>query len=228
MKDVCFFTVYDRVYKNIGKGCVNSVKRFYPEIDFIEYEIERNAEFDLKFFCKFHLEKGLELLKEYKRVISVDADHIMCNFCSELFEDYDFGIVPNNMNFFTDSYPIYMNAGLTICTNDWLWEEWYNKFMFYYQEWNDYTEQNTLNDLYYQYKDKYNFKVLDPVNKSYGVKDIDGYPSMTYVNGELYIVDKKVCMLHMAGKDWIDDLGNILWDRFLNEGTRQKLQFLIQ
>lgn len=232
MSDTCFYTVYDSVYKQIGEGCVKSIQKFYPEIDIFPFEIKREGDFNLKTFCDFHLEKGRELLDSYKRVISLDADSIMTNFCPDLFGEFDLGVVQNNIHFFGKAYKVYLNAGLTVCSNKQVWEEW----MAIYQKlcgvkWEEYNEQNALNDLI-KYNPVYRVKLLEFSDRSYGISSYDNYKKMSLYNHELYVGPKKLCIIHFAGRDWITETTTrrkeerIKYEQFLDGEASKKLQFL--
>ena len=205
MKEVCFFTVYDKVYKDIGDMCVRSIEHFYPEVDVFAIDIKREGGFDLKAFCDLHLKKGRELLDVYKRVISVDADSIMCNYCPELFDFMDMGLVKNNIDFYHDKWSFYLNAGLVVCTSPDLWDAWTAKYLHLCGEkWDEFNEQNALNELYHE-NFNYNMRLLEFPDKAYGITSQQYYPKMYLKDHELYVNYKKLCIAHFAGRDWITE-----------------------
>lgn len=234
MKDICFFTCYDFVYKEMGEALVRSVKRFYPEIDFIVFDVprkDRNSEFDLRAFCDFHLQKGKELLEQYRRIISIDTDHLMCNFCPDLFGNFDFAVVRNNIPVGNEyggiDTDVYINAGLTICANKDVWWEWMEEYTRRNNtRWEILNEQNALNHIYHNFKHKYNFKMLEFKDKSYGISDNFIYPDMYLDKGELYLTNgKKICMFHAAGIEWKQKQNGVYnFDLIKNDQARDKLR----
>jgi hypothetical protein len=236
MNDFCFFTCYDHVYHDTAKGCVNSIKKFYPDAKIYEFIVPRKETgWDLQHFCWFHLIKGKELFDGYRRIISVDSDHVMCDRCPELFEDFDLAVVQNNIPV-TDTYgglsnKIYINAGLTVCTNKKVWDEWMDEYDKRCKKgWNELHEQNALNYIYHTSKAK--IKLLEYMNKTYGISSIDGYEYMKLIDGELYVptediyshvvTDKKLKMIHFAGNVWKIN-GKIMWHKIKDEQARNYL-----
>lgn len=213
MKDYCFFMCYYPNYSENVKWLKNSIRKFYPDAPIIE-DVTVGG-FDLKAFCDRHLEVGLKLLDEYKRVISLDPDEIMCAPCPDLFGDFDMGVVQNNVPFeIPDQSPrgnVYINAGMTVCTNKEVWKEWMER---YGHECVDHpgeglNEQNALNLVFH--KSPFNVQLLEFPDRVYGISVMDyGYPNMYIKDDELWATwttmgkktDKKVCLFHAAGVDW--------------------------
>lgn len=237
MKTV-FFTCYDARYTKTIQGLKNSVKRFYPDIDFIEAEMPITGDFDTLKFCDFHLDCGLKLFDDYDRIISLDGDQIMCAPCPDFFGNYDMGVVRNNIPFEipeeTTKANVYINAGTTVCTNKETWKEW----MAEYRDRCDHTfpgerrnEQDALNWLFHT--SKYVYALLEFDDKVYGISAMDyGYPNM-YVDGDELRVrwkdlskwhDKKLCLFHAAGVDWKDNMGNFRYDKIEDPKAREKLR----
>jgi hypothetical protein len=231
----CFYTCYDGNFKDTAKGLVNSIKKFYPDIPVVEYELglscggphNYHGNFDLMEFCNFHLRVGRELLDKYDRVISVDADHIMANECPELFGDFDLGVVQNNTshveNYDGSKDGVYVNAGLTVCTNKDVWDEWTKEYQrMNAQIWSVLNEQNALNEIYH--KSKHNVKLLEFPNKVYGITGMKFYEDMFLINDNLYLPNNKaLCMFHAAGDQWKNG-GKINFNLIKDEKAREKLK----
>jgi hypothetical protein len=236
MKDSCFFSCYDKEYKEMGDGCLRSIRKFYPDADILYFESPRMGDsFELRLFCDFHLKKGKELLKEYKRIISVDSDHIMCDKCPELFEDYDMAVVQNNILCGGDQGGIddkvYINAGLSVCANKDAWDEWIAEYDKRCRNgWMYLQEQNSLNYIYHNSKKK--VQLLEYPDRTYGISSMDGYPFLKVIDNELYVptedifthivTDKKVRMIHFAGHAWKKD-GKIFFGNIKDEQARNLL-----
>jgi hypothetical protein len=236
MKDFCFYTCYDEVVKEMGDGCIKSIRRWYPKADVLYFESPRpNGQFHLKTFCELGLIKGWELLKEYKRIIYVDPDSIMCNKCPDLFDDFDMGVVQNNISvgpeYGGEKKDIYINAGLQICTNINAWEEFYTEFRKRYlvNEESLHT-QNSLN--YCFHTSKFKYKLLEFPDRTYGIAQQDYYRNLFLKDNELYInwedtrengLEKKVCIYHAAGT-YHKDIGRIKYEIINNPEARERLR----
>jgi hypothetical protein len=238
MKEVCFFTIFDKRAKDLEQGMVNSVKKFYPDIPFIEHEIEVKDTawgnvprvFDVDNFCVEYLRKGRELLDEYKRIIFIDPDSIMCNLCPDLFDDYEIGVVRNNTprapaGGGTDS-DVYINAGLQVFTNKDVWEERTEEFQRRQGLGRDpLNEQNALNWIYHN--TTHNRKLLEFKDRIYGISHNFGYQDIFLKDDVLFLPtpegDKKLCIFHAAGDQWKTDL-KINFDLIKDEKAREKLK----
>jgi hypothetical protein len=228
-------------YRENAKGLVNSIKKFYPDIPVFEY-IEMSKPFDLKDFCDWHLDMGYKLLDEYKRVISMDPDEIMCNKCPDLFGDFDLGVVQNNipMNTTFDNWTrgmVYINAGLTVCTNKEVWKEWMDEYQKRCEKFpgEGLNEQNALNEVFHN--SKFKVDLLEFHDKVYGISAMDyGYPNMYLGPGGLRVrwsnsattIDKKLCVFHAAGLEWkVKATGEYNFDLIHDVQAREYLKGLI-
>jgi len=211
----CFFTTYDENAKEMAQGMVNSVKHWYPDIDFIEHVIPHKeipigpnpGAFDVTNFCYAYLRKGLELFDEYQRIIYIDPDSVMCNLCPDLFDDYELGVVRNNTYYEPDGVKgskgeFYINAGLSVCSSRDVWQERIAEFeRRNNQGANPVNEQNALNWLFHNTTHK--VKLLEFDDRSYGISSIFHYQKIDVRNGELYLPsNKKLCIFHAAGVYW--------------------------
>lgn len=230
MKEFVFFSCYDQEYKEMGDGCLRSIKRFYPDADVLHFESPRQGDsFELQKFCDFGLETGKKLFDKYKRIIYVDSDHIMCNKCPDLFGDFDMGVVQNNIpmeDIFgkLNAWP-YINAGLQISTNKDAWQEFMDEhYKRSVNRWEALITQLALTYCYH--KSKFKYKLLEFPDRTYGISSFDGYPFLKVVDNELYVTTedtqthivstKKVCMLHFAGNVF-KYRSQMLWEKFKNE-----------
>jgi hypothetical protein len=232
----CFYTIFDNTYKATGEALVRSIKRFYPDIPVIVYDFTRSQGYSLRDFCGFHLEKGMELLSHYDRVISVDCDSIFCSPYPDLFGDYALGVVQNNIPVYEphggDNSGVYINAGLDVCTSKEVWKEYMDEFTRRCNEcWNELNEQNALNHVFHT--SKHDVKLLEYPDRVYGITAIDWYPSMTVKDGELWVrgvydhqeTDKKLCVFHAAGTEWKDKpTGRINFNLITNVEARETLK----
>lgn len=228
MKESCFYTIFDDTFRQVGQDCVNSVRRFYPNIPIITYESPKlNGRFDLKTFCDFHLQKGMELLDEYQRVIYIDSDSIMCDYCDELFGDFSLGVVQNNI-YVPDprsdlQYSIYINAGLDSCIDKIIWQKYIDEYNRRCSlGWEELHEQNALNFVYHT--NLGTCKLLEFDDKLYGISDMEYYPDILLGTDGLYIKNKKLKVIHFAGGEWKDkSTGRIRFELIKNDSSRNYL-----
>lgn len=226
----CFFTTYDARAREMGQGMVNSVKHWYPDIPMEALEIDIQDEaghFDVFNFCYAYLRHGLQLLEKYERIIYVDPDSVMCNLCPDLFDDYDLGVVRNN----TPRGPegggsredVYVNAGLSVCTNKEVWQERIDEYDKRNNTCRDrLNEQNGLNWVFHN--TKHRAKLLEFNDRSYGISSLDHYHDIEVRDGELYLPsNKKLCVFHAAGTYWKTN-NKINFDFIKNEEARELIR----
>lgn len=234
--EVCFFTVFDDRAKDMATGMINSVKKWYPDIPMEALEIDiqnKDAEFDLKNFCQQILTTGMELLEEYKRIIYIDPDSVMCNLCPDLFGDFELGVVQNNTPYGED---VYVNAGLVACTNKEVWKEILKEYERLNNiSWNSLNHQNALNQVYHT--TTHETKLLETDDKCYGItglahyqgielRDKDGNACLDAAppDAELYLPsNKKLCVFHAAGTYWKTGT-KINFDFITNELARETMK----
>ncbi len=235
MKDTCFYTVYDDRAKEMAQGMVRSVKKFYPDIPFKECTIPLELEFNLQTFCHYCLEFGQKLLEEYKRVIYLDPDHIMCAPCPDLFGDFDLGVVANNIPVASAHGGIdgtlYVNNGMVVCTNKKAWQDYYDEYNKRCSEgFEALHHQNALNYLVHLLK--YNTKLLEFDDRAYGVSCNFDYHRMYVKDDQLFIpihradrdYDKKLCLFHGAGPEWKNNGTSLKLDDVRIDEAREKLR----
>jgi len=237
MKEVCFFTTYDERAKDMATGMINSVNKWYPDVPFEALEIDKQDEsghFDVFNFCYAYLNYGLKLLDEYKRIIYIDPDSIMCNLCPDLFNDYELGCVENNTG--SDGTNVYINAGLSVCTNKEVWQERLDEYEKRMNQTRDtLNEQNGLNWTFHN--TKHNTKLLEFNDRTYGISGLAHYQGIELRDkegnvcldsapddAELYLPsNKKLCVFHAAGTYWKTGT-KINLDYITNELAREKMR----
>lgn len=226
----------------MAQGMVRSVKKFYPDIPFIECELPLKETFDLQAYCTFCQESGKKLLEEYKRIIFLDPDHIMCAECPDLFGDFELGVVHNNIPVSTAHGGIdgtsYVNNGMVVCTSKEAWQAYsdeYNKRCAV--EWNVLNHQNALNAVAHTLR--FNTKLLEFDDRAYGISCNFFYQDiylkdMGYANKVEYLYvpvhradkdyDKKLCLFHGAGPEWKNNGTSLKLDEIKDETAREKLR----
>jgi hypothetical protein len=191
-------------------GLANSVNKFYPDIPFLKIEIPcrsiPDGRLDLRNYIGHVLNNGLKLLDEYKRVIMMDPDQVMCNYCPDLFGDFDLGCVQNNLGTGPEYGPkrgdVYINAGLQVCTNKEVWKEIMDETARMDNiQWGPFNHQDSVGHVYHT--TNHNVKLLEFDDRLYGISGLAHYQDMEIRNGELYLPsNKKLCIFHAAGGYW--------------------------
>jgi hypothetical protein len=237
----CFYTAYSPTFEEVGKGLVNSIKKFYPDIPVLEFKWELSKEpsphayhgdtFDLQAFNQFVVNKGKELLEKYDRIIWIDADSIMCAPCPDLFGDFDMGVPHNNWPYLeiANKDLHYANAGMVVGVNKDTWQEWIDELKrfddrFHGAAWDVLNFNNSLNKVYHD--SKANIKLLEFEDRVYGISKMDTYKEMSLKDEELWINEKKLCIFHAAGDEWKDCLGKIRFDRITDKEAAKYLESL--
>jgi 3-deoxy-D-manno-octulosonate 8-phosphate phosphatase (KDO 8-P phosphatase) len=229
----CFFTVYSPLFKDMGKSLVRSIKRFYPDIPVIEFEFSPPTTqdtyhgVDLQVYNRFVLEKGKELLKEYGRIIWIDADSLMTSECPDLFNDADMLVPANNwpvLEDYSNRTKVYVNAGLVVCTNPCTWQEWIDDLDVRDKKGFDVLNFNNSLDWLF-HNSKSNIKLLEYKDRTYGISVMSNYINMELKGGDLYVAGRKICIFHAAGDQWKRD-GYIIFDHILNKEAMNHLKSL--
>ena len=226
----------DKIYESIGcDKLVRSAKYFHPKIPFLVYgDKEINRIFKENPWCDFytiHPVVAQEVKKKYDLVVHFDADSVIVDPLDEILKaDYEVAGVRNNPDF---SYEInehllqfginwlqYINAGCVASTSDKFYDLWVDVNKSKYVHYFPYKEQDILNII--AYSDKFNFKLLDPIDKPlyYGVSNVystftkplpescktyrnlnfwESWQDIKVKKSGLYLNNKKVKILHQAG-----------------------------
>lgn len=134
MKTVFYTIVDDRYYYPVGTHVlVNSFKKFHPDIDLVVF---RQDQIDKTFYLKninFYQAKpsfAKLLVKDYERVINIDADTIICHRLDEVLDtDWEVGGVWNfnlyeNASLENIKETDYVQAGMVGSTNPEFWDIW--------------------------------------------------------------------------------------------------------
>lgn len=210
-------------------GCsklINSAKYFHPDIPFIVFNnIELNI-FNERHkgklnWCNLMPVVSSEVAKHFDKVIKFDADSMILGPLDGILEfTEDVCVVRNNNDFDTASMfhdppalfnncapEDYYNAGLVGSTRPEFWDEWMVQNDLFERQLM-HREQDVMNKLLQEQKDKYSKVVLDSKDKPvhYGIschygKDTwwDSAKEFTYKDGEFFLKDKVVKVWHQAG-----------------------------
>lgn len=209
MRKCAFTAVDDRLYYPEGTHIfINSFKRFHPDIDLIVF---RQDTVDRLF-----AEKGINwyqakpylaelLLNDYDLICNIDADTIVLDRLTQVFDDtdYDIGAVWNfndyeNASFENITETMYLQAGMVASTNPKFWMEWQeinNTAMSYLRKEND-----TLNLLVYNQMPELNLRIFDKDKDYYGCKSLGREPLFYIKDNKTYCsVDQgQVVAYHFA------------------------------
>lgn len=209
MRRCAFTAVDDRLYYPEGTHIfINSFKRFHPDIDLVVF---RQDTVDRLF-----AEKGINwyqakpylaelLLNDYDLICNIDADTIILDRLTQVFDDtdYDIGAVWNfndyeNASFENITETMYLQAGMVASPNPKFWMEWQeinNTAMSYLRKEND-----TLNLLVYNQMPELNLRVFDKDKDYYGCKSLGREPLFYIKDNKTYCsVDQgQVVAYHFA------------------------------
>lgn len=210
----CFFTLAsDEYYYPVGTHIlVNSFKKFHPDIDLIVF---RQDEIDRVFGLKginFYQAKptfAKLLLKDYDRIINIDADTIITGRLSEVLDtDWEVGGV-SNFNLFENASidnvkeTEYVQAGMVGSTRPEFWDIWERenkKAMSYLRQENDILNLVWYNDPIVK---KMKRLIWDKDKNYLGCKSL-GMEDLFYVEDDILKCNKQlVKAYHWAkGKDF--------------------------
>ena len=208
MRKVAFTAVDDAHYYPEGTHIfINSFKRFHPDIDLVVF---RQDTVD-----KLFKEKGInwyqakpyfaELLFDYDLICNLDADHIVLDRMTEVFDNTDYDVaMPENLNDYENASfdniteEMYLQAGLVASTSKkfWLrWQEMNKEAMKYLRKEND-----IVNLLIYNDMPELKLKILDKDKDYYGCKSLGREPLFYAKDGKTYCSkdDGQVIAYHFA------------------------------
>lgn len=219
MNDIAFVTIYDKKHGEKAYMLRNSLKKFHPDIPFIEVQDEEIDSFGIPRPHVFYMAAPLianKYMEQYKTIVKLDVDQIVTGSLTEVLEDplYDVGCVYNYNRMDAEKYGLikiwdippsqYVNNGLVVLRNREFVHHWLTlcgrpNFMNYPMR-----EQDLLNILVYY--GNYRVKMLDEGIGWYGLsakadwntaimrgKDVI-IPQSQYVSHE-----KVLKMIHFAG-----------------------------
>ena len=182
MKKCCFVPVDDkRFYKTGTPIMINSFRRFHPDIDLIVF---RQDIVD-KLFAKKNIDWYMAtpyfaqlLMDDYDLVVKMDADHIVLDRMTEVFDtvDYEVGFPWNfndyeNASFENITSEMYLQGGMVASTSKEFWLKWQemNKNNRKYKR----RENDIVNLLVYNEMSELELKIFDKEKDYYGCKSLD-------------------------------------------------------
>lgn len=178
-KKVCFFTIADKNNERYAQMLTNSFRKFHKDIDLLTIkgeELEAHLKEDPQFYYRATPIVAKKLIKEYDLVVKIDADSIVCDDLSYIWEtkDYDIGTVMNwnrkdpALYGYVQGWGIlpaeYFNCGLVAMRNPKFIHDW--RMLCFTQQFYrlQYKEQDLLNAMiYYGNWNVRCFDHLDPV-----------------------------------------------------------------
>lgn len=211
MRKVAFTCVDDHLFYPEGTHIfINSFKRFHPDIDLVVFRQETVDKLFAERSINWYQAKPYfaELLfNDYDLICNIDADHIILDRLTEVFDntDYDIGVVWNfndyeNSSFENITEEMYLQAGMVASTSKKFWLKWQeiNKTAMSYLR----KENDTLNLLVYNDKEisKLKLKIFDKDKDYYGCKSLGREPRFYIKDDKTYcdIDDGQVVAYHFA------------------------------
>lgn len=207
MKKVCFTAVEDKLYYPEGTHIfVNSFKRFHPDIDLVVFRSDvvdmLFKEKDINWYQAKPFFAEL-LMNDYDLVVNIDADHIILDRMSEVFDNVDYDVaMPWNFNDYENSSfeniteEMYLQAGMVASTSKEFWLNWQkiNRDAMKYLR----KENDTVNLLIYNQMSELKLKILDKEKNYYGCKSLGREPQFTIKDGKTYCRGEQVIAYHYA------------------------------
>lgn len=207
MKPIVFFTIVDdpHFYAEGTHILINSFKRFHPDIPLVVYRQTQIDEMFEKRGINFYQAKptfAKLLTKDYRCVVNIDADHIICGRLDEIIKaDYDVACPWNyndyeNASFDNITEEMYLQAGIVASTKPEFWDKWdeMNKDAMKYIR----KENDVLNLCVYNEMKQLKLKILDKSKDYYGCKSL-GRELQFYVgDNKLMCRGEQVLAYHFA------------------------------
>lgn len=208
MKKVAFTAVDDRLYYSEGTHIfINSFKLFHPDIDLVVFRQDMVDKLFKEKNINWYQAKPYfaELLFDYDLIVNMDADHIILDRMTEVFDNVDYDVAfPWNFNDYENSAfeniteEMYLQAGMVASTSKkfWLkWQELNSKAMEYPRKEND-----IVNLLVYNEMPELKLKIVDKNKDYYGCKSLGREPLFYAKDGKTYCSkdDGQVVAYHFA------------------------------
>lgn len=204
MKRRIAFCPADNKNEQFYQQLVKSLRKFHSEEELPLLRFD-NPGADLRFWYQATPIIAKELLKEYKTVIKLDADQIICGDISRIWDEsdyFDVGVVMND-----PSYPIrlwdispgsrYYNNGLVVIRSREFVEHWHRLCMSRHFDNYQFREQDLLNILCSDY---FNYKVKWLEEKDFYGEQAKPYLTKSYLkDGKIFIGDAQLKVWHAGG-----------------------------
>ena len=207
MKKCAFTAVDDNLFYPEGTHImINSFKRFHPDIPLVVFRQntvdnlfkEKNINW---YQAKPYFAELLE--NEYDLVVNMDADHIVLDRMTEVFDNVDYDVAfPWNKNDYEDAAfenikaDMYLQAGMVASTSKKFWAKWRemnDKAMDYVRKEND-----IVNLLVYNEMPELKLKIVDKEKNYYGCKSLGRERDFRAVDGKTYLGKEQVVAYHYA------------------------------
>lgn len=207
MKKVCFTAVSDEYYYPEGTHIfVNSFKKFHPDVDLVVFRQNTIDKLFKEKNINFYQAKPYFaelLMNDYDLVVNMDADHIVLDRMTEVFDNVDYDVaMPTNYNDYENATfeniteEMYLQAGLVASTSKEFWLKWQeiNKTAMNYVR----KENDTVNLLIYNQMPELKLKILDKDKDYYGCKSLGREREFEVVDGKTMCRGEQVVAYHYA------------------------------
>lgn len=207
-KAVAYTIVDDRYYYPVGAHIfVNTFKKFHPDIPLVVYRQDMIDKVFKEKNINFYMAKpsfAKLLYEEYELVVNIDADTVVTDRMTEVFDKpYDIGAASNlndyeNSSLDSITEAMYLQAGLVGSRSKlfWdIWEEANKQAMKFIRQEND-----VLNLVAYKDKRLQDKKlvIFDKDKDYYGCKSLNREPEFYIANNKLMCRGEKVVAYHWA------------------------------
>jgi hypothetical protein len=209
MKKAVAFTIVDddHYYPEGTHIFVNSFKYFHPDIDLVVFRQNTiDSVFKDKNINFFQAKPTFAklLCKDYELVVNIDADHVICSYLDEVFDqNYDVGGPWNfndyeNAGFENITEEMYVQAGMVASRKPEFWDIWEeaNKDAMKYLR----KENDTLNLVWYNdpVVSKMNRVIWDKEKNYLGCKSLGREPQFYIDENKLMCRKEQVKAYHFA------------------------------
>lgn len=207
MKKVCFTIVDDNLFYPEGTHLfINSFKKFHPDIDLVVFRQDTIDKVFKEKNINFYQAKptfAKLLIDKYDLVVNMDADHIVLNRMTEVFDNVDYEVgAPWNFNDYENAAfeniteTMYLQAGLVASTSKEFWDTWEeaNKDAMSYIR----KENDILNLVVYNQMPDLKLKIFDKGKDYYGCKSLGRELMFAIENGKCMCKGEEVVAYHFA------------------------------
>jgi hypothetical protein len=209
MKKVAFTAVDDNLFYPEGTHImINSFKRFHPDIPLVVFRQDTVDKLFKEQNINWYQAKPFlaELLEdEYDLIVNLDADHIILDRMTEVFDnvDYEIGFPWNfndyeNASFENITEEMYLQCGMWATTSKKFLAKWRaanRKAMDYLRKENDIVNLVVYNDPEIS---KMKLKIFDKEKDYYGCKSLGREPRFEIEDGKTMCYGEQVIAYHYA------------------------------